>query len=173
MQEFNLLATHLPGYYARRRAVEELGEAVGSLRVVWRWQNIIYAWVPDPRGAVRRAASSLPGNTVVLRVIPVDAVVEPVIGEIRRVVRGLLERAPPGSFAVRVDGHPVDESGRMMHRRDAAIALAEGVDRPVNLSAPDVLVYVKILRYRRGYKAAVYVGPPGGILSTVKRGVEH
>jgi len=43
------------------------------------------------------------------------------------------------------------------------------VDRDVNLSNPDVLIYVKVTKFKGRYVAAVFVDNPRYIFSSVKR----
>jgi len=165
---FNLIVTHLPGWPNARDAERQLYWLLRDVEVVYRAPNIILARVPDPRDAVARLRRALPRETPILRVIPVDEVVYPRVDEVREAVHRLLGEAPEGSFAIKLDGHLYGEEGERLHKIDAIRIIAEGLDRPVNLSDPDVLVYIKVVRYRGGYLAAIYVGPPDGILSVVK-----
>ena len=165
---FNLIVTHLPGRPNARTAERQLVWLLPSIRIVYRMPNIILAKTPDPRDTVARLKRSLPAETPILRVIPVDAVVEARVEAVKRVVHRLLSQAPEGSYAIRLDGHLEDEEGRRMHKIDSIRVIADGIERPVNLDNPDILVYIKVVKYR-GRRAAVYVGPPNGILSTVKR----
>jgi len=130
--------------------------------------NLIFARVRDPDRAVDMIRGSIGRDTVILRVIPVYRVVDPNIEAVKRAVDDLMLQAGDGSFAVRVDGYLRDEEGRLMHRRDAAIRIAEGIERRVDLGNPDILVYVKVVRIRGRYSAAVFVGPPSLVLSTAK-----
>ncbi|GAB6147937.1 hypothetical protein JCM10135_04780 [Stetteria hydrogenophila] len=168
VERFNLIVTHLPGLPMRREAVRQLEALVDEFRVVGYGQSIIYGVAPDPFRAVEEFRRSMPRSTPILRIIPVNDVVKPYIDAVRRSVHTLLSRHPEGSVAVRIDGHLLDENGRVMHRRDAAVAIMNGIERPVNLRSPDVLVYIKVTRLRRWRVAAIYTGPPSGILSTVK-----
>lgn len=152
----------------RREAIRQLENVIEGFKVIGYWQSIIYGLVDKPLEAVEAARKGLPKNTPVLRIIPIDDIVKPYIDAVKRSVHKLLPRWPEGTVAVRIDGYIMDESGRIMHRGDAAIAIMEGVDRPVNLKNPDVLIYVKVTRLGRGRVAAIYVGPPRGILSVVK-----
>jgi tRNA acetyltransferase TAN1 len=152
----------------RREAIRQLEDVIEGFKVIGYWQSIIYGLVDDPLEAVEVARKSLPMHTPILRMIPVNDVVRPYIDAVKRSVHSLLSKWPEGSVAVRIDGYIMDESGRFMHRRDAAIAIMEGVERPVNLKNPDVLIYVKVTRLGRDRVAAIYVGPPRGILSIVK-----
>ncbi len=152
----------------RREAIRQLEGVIEGFKVVGYWQSIIYGLVNEPLEAVEAARKSLPKNTPILRIIPIDDAVKPYIDAVKRSVHRLLSKWPEGAVAVRIDGYIMDESGRIMHRRDAAIAIMEGVERPVNLKNPDVLIYIKVTRLGRGRVAAIYVGPPRGILSVVK-----
>ncbi len=169
MAWFNLIVSHVPGWDMKRRALDELRRVLGwDMDVVERQPNLIFLRVPDADRAVEKLRSELPEDTVILRVVPVYRVVDPNLDAVKSVVKDLLLMAPDGSFAVKVDGYIVDGEGRRMSRMDAAARIADGIDRPVNLDNPDVLVYVKVVRVRGRYRAAVYVGAPRGILSIVK-----
>ena len=168
MAPFNLIVTHLPGYPNKRDAVRQLGWLLDDVEIVESKPNIILARVPDPDDAVARLRRSLPRDTPILRVIPVHAVTYPLVEDVRKEVHRLLRERGRGSFAIRIDGHLLDSERRRMHKVDSAVVIAEGLDLPVNLSSPDTLVYIKVVKYRRSYLAAIYVGPPEGILSTAK-----
>ncbi len=167
----NLLVTHLPVWGGRRLALEDLRTALkGRVRLVAAHFNVMLLSVDydDPVQAVEDLRSSLPKGTVILRAIPVHRVVSPPeLGEVARVVRELLSRAPPGSYAIRLEGR-LEDSGREVSRDEAVKVIAEGIERPVNLGSPDVLVLVKRFRLRRLRGAVIYVGPPRGVYSAVK-----
>ncbi|MCE4601604.1 MAG: THUMP domain-containing protein [Desulfurococcales archaeon] len=166
---FNLIVTHLPGSPAKREAIMELRRLLrDEVDIVATAPNIIFARSRDPDDAISRIRGGIGEDTVILRVIPVYRVVDPNIEAVKSAVDDLLLQADPGSFAVKVDGYLRDVDGSLMHRRDAAVKIAEGVDRPVNLSNPDILVYVKVVKIRGRYSAAIFVGPPSMILSTTK-----
>ncbi len=165
---FNLIVTYLPGYYERREALDELRWILEVFDIVDRYQNVLLLWVPRPLDAVERLRRRLPEDTPIQRVIPVNAVVPPLVNRVKEVVHELLTSAPEGSFAIKIDGHLVDGDGNLMHRVDSARFIAEGVERPVNLKKPDVLVYIKVVGRPGRKRAAVYVGPPRGILSVVR-----
>ncbi len=167
---FNLIVTHLPGYPNKRDAIRQLSWLLDDIEIVDSRPNILLAKVPDPDSAVASLRRSLPENTPILRIIPVHAVAYPKVESVRPVVHELLRKQPQGSFAIKLDGHLYDSEGRMMHKVDAITVIADGIDRPVRLKKPDILVYIKVVRYRRSYLAAIYVGKPEGILSASKRG---
>ncbi|MEB3780639.1 MAG: THUMP domain-containing protein [Desulfurococcales archaeon] len=169
IRRFNLIVSHLPGATAKREAIMELRRALNDeIEIVATQPNLIFARVRDPDKAVEIIRNSIERNTVILRVIPVYRVVDPNIEAVKKAVDDLMLQAGNGSFAVRVDGYLRDEEGRLMHRQDAVIRIAEGIEREVNLDDPDILVYVKVVRLRGRYSAAVFVGPPSLILSTAK-----
>jgi tRNA acetyltransferase TAN1 len=168
MTSFNLIVTHLPGYPNKRDAIRQLTWLLDEIEIVDSKPNILLAKVSDPIEAVKRLRRSLPENTPILRVIPVLRVVYPRVEQVRDVVHNLLKEMPPGSFAIKIDGHLYDSEGRMMHKVDSAQVIAEGIERPVNLRSPEILVYIKIVRFKRSYLAAIYVGRPENILSISK-----
>ncbi|MCE4611856.1 MAG: THUMP domain-containing protein [Desulfurococcales archaeon] len=171
LEEVNLLVTHLPVWGGRRLALEDLRTALrGRVRLVASHFNVLLLSVDyeDPLEAVEDLRRGLPRDTVVLRAIPVHRIVAPPeVEDVARVVKEILSRAPPGSFAVRLEGRLLRE-GREISRDEAVKVLADPVDRPVNLSNPDILVLVKRFRLKRLVGAAIYVGPPRGVLSTAK-----
>ena len=167
-KEFNLIVTHLPGRLNKRLALRELRLALGRVSVVYSAPNILYCLTEDPHGAVRRLREKLTRRTSILRVIPVDRVVEARLDAVRDAVVSLMRSAPEGSYAIRLDGRLLDSEGRPVPRDKAIEFLASPLKRPVDLRDPDVLVYVKVSRVGGRRVASIYVGPPTGILSAVK-----
>ncbi len=165
---FNLVITHLPGWPHARDAEKHLYWLLDGVEIVYRAPNIILARVDDAKGSVERLRRSLPASTPILRAIPVDEVTYPRVSDVKEAVHGLIENAPPGSYAIKLDGHLYDDNGELMHKIDSIKVIADGIERPVDLTNPDILVYIKVVKYRRGRLAAIYVGPREGILSTVK-----
>jgi tRNA acetyltransferase TAN1 len=165
---FNLLITHLPGFGMRREALSELYNYIDDLKLVFYEKNKLYIKVRDPKEVVKKLCRDLPSKTVILRAIPVDDVVSPNIDEVINSVRRLINNKE-GKIAVRIDGHLISENGRFLHRQEAASLIGDSVDRDVNLSNPDVLIYVKVTRFKRRYVAAVFVDNPRYIFSSVKR----
>ncbi|MCE4609380.1 MAG: THUMP domain-containing protein [Desulfurococcales archaeon] len=164
---FNLIVSHLPGYDEKREAMKHLRWLLDDVEIVESRPNLLLAKVEDPIDAVERLKRSLPKHTTILRVIPVMEVTYPNVENVRDVIHKLL-KGREGSFAIKLDGHLYDSEGRMMHKVDSITVIADGIDLPVNLSNPDILVYIKIVKYRRNYLAALYVGSPEGILSVKK-----
>ncbi|MCE4599411.1 MAG: THUMP domain-containing protein [Desulfurococcales archaeon] len=162
---FNLVVSHLPGAASKREAIRELKMLIDDFEVRDVAPNLIYGWVKDPLGAVETLRSNLPSNTTILRVIPVMAVTPPYVDSVKSRIVELLEKAGQGSIAIRLDGYLQNDDGLLLHKREAIEALAEGLDRRVNLDNPDILVYIKVYRLRNKYVAGIYVGPKSGILS--------
>lgn len=165
---FNLIITHSPGYEYRREVFRTLKYLLEDFEVLDIRENIILGRCPNPLKCVDSLRRSLPEATPILRVIPVLRVTSTYIDAVKEEVDDLLSLEGEGSFAIRIDGYLLDSKGQRLHRRDAAIILAEGIERPVNLSNPDILVYVKVVRFKGRHVAGIYVGPPDNILSTAK-----
>ena len=165
---FNLIVTHLPGPENKRKALWILRQALPAFSIAYSRPHIILGIVRDPQEAVEILKSSLTRKSPILRVIPVSRVEAAFTSDVKRVVEEILKKQPEGSFAVRLDGYLRDDNGRLMRRRDAIIAIADSIDRKVNLNSPDILVYIKVVKFRGRRLAAIYVGPPDNIISTVK-----
>lgn len=171
-ERFSLVVTHIPGWHERREALDEVRHILGSVEYVGGYNNVLLLWTPRPLEAVERLRVGLPKWTPILRAIPVLDVVPPRVDAVRESVHRLLPSSPPGPFAIRIDGYLVDADGRLMHRLDSIKIIAEGIERPVNLRRPSVLVYIKVVGRPAHRRAAIYVGPPRGILSVPReRGV--
>lgn len=168
MRRFNLIVTHLPGPEGKRRAIWTLKQLLPDLSIVDSKPNILLCTVEDPLKAVEVLRSSLPPKTTILRVIPVLDVRSVKVSDVKSSVENLIAKTEGGSFAIRLDGHLEDERGRLMSRRESIEIIASGIDRRVNLRNPDVLVYIKVVKLGRRWVAAIYVGKPSNIISTVK-----
>ncbi len=170
LPRFNLVVSHLPGTHARRLVREELRALLG-FDSVWfpvQGQSVTLAeYRGDPLEAVDILREGLPEDTVILKVVPALRVVEPEVEEVKSAVDELLAGAPEGSFAIRIQGRLL-KGGRPLGSREAVEALAEGVERPVDLEKPDVLVFVRVVNVRGLRAAAVYVGRPEGVLSLAR-----
>lgn len=172
---FNLIVTHLPGYENYIAALDQLKRILGSeLVIVDTRQSLISARVNDPYEATEKLARELPEATPILRIIPVDEITDAYVHRIADTVHKLVEEKVPkdASFKITLDGHPYDVIEGdviVMHKSDAIRVIAERIDRRVDLSNPDWVVYIKILRlYGSTELAAVTVCPPGKIISIVK-----
>lgn len=167
---FNLVVSHLPGLHARRLVREELRAVLGYDKVWFpvQGQSLTLAeYRGDPLKAVEELRRGLPEDTVILKVVPVLRVVEPDVEAVKAAVDELLSRAPQGSFAIRLQGRLL-KGGKPLGSIETVKILAEGIDRPVDLRSPDVLVYVRVVSVKRVRAAAVYVGSPSGVLSLAR-----
>ncbi len=168
---FNLIVSHLPGIRESRRALRFVKSVVHGVRVIDTPQSLLLLKVDDPYGAVKAIADSIePGSTPILRVVPVDVNTRPFLNVVREVVRELASKIPENSsFAVRLEGRLYDESGNPVHRLDAVRAIADPINRPVDLRNPDYLVLVKVVSLSYGQRyAAVMVAPPDSIFSIAR-----
>ncbi len=174
-QPFNLIVTHYPGYDNFVVARSQLHEILEDMRVVDSSQSIMLILVKDPYEAIEKIRSSGLKDTPILRVIPVDNVVDVYVDRIAKSVHELLlsKSKPNESFMIKIDGKVYKYSNgeiTRIHRSEAIDIIAKGIDRPVNLSSPDWLVYIKTVRmYRATELAAVTVCRPNQILSFSSR----
>jgi tRNA acetyltransferase TAN1 len=109
------------------------------------------------RGELRERPQSFKN---LLRVIPVEATVPTEIGEIVETVLGLAEKIP-GDESFRVT---LEKRRTELRSMEVIDAVAENIDREVNLEEPDWVVLVEIVGKRTG----VAVVPRDGILSVQK-----
>ncbi len=166
---FNLIITHEPGLDNYRWARNQIRQLIGEgLRYVSSYQSVIlYDTDLDPHDVALKLRTSLKGvGTPIIRVIPIDEVVEPYLDEVIEAVKHLLPRLPTGvSFRITIEGHLFGkgEEGRIkrLHTREAVEEIAKYVDNPVNLDNPGRIIYVKVVRYlRRRRKAGVSILTP-------------
>ncbi|WP_158298272.1 THUMP domain-containing protein [Aeropyrum pernix] len=172
--EANLIASFLPYREYKDVAVEDLRYALGEVYIIATRMNVIFARASyeDPLELRRRLERRLPEDTPVLRVIPVMRIVPAEVEDVKKAVHSLLATQKPGSFAIRLEARLLRE-GREIPRMEAVKIIAEGVNRSVDLGRPDILVLIKPFRLREGRLAAIYVGPPDGVFSSLKRGGER
>ncbi len=159
---FNLIVIHEPGPDNWRWARNQLRQLLGAEgKIVASYQSVmLYLVEGDPHQVAERLRESLRGGgTPIIRVIPVDHVVDPYLDEVVEVVKNMVVRIPQNeSFRVTLQGHlmSIDSEGRrkVMHSIDSIREIAKYVDRPVNLENPDWIVYVKVVRLLRGRRVA-------------------
>ncbi|MCE4604872.1 MAG: THUMP domain-containing protein [Aeropyrum sp.] len=170
VSDINLIVSFLPYRDYKDIAIEDLRYALGRLIIIAVKKNVIFAKADynDPLELKAILEDKLPEDSPVLRAIPVLRVVSGEVREIRSAVHELLERMPGGTFAIRLESR-VWKNNVEIPRLEAIKEIAEGINREVNLSNPDIIVLVKPFRLREGAFAAIYVGPPDGVYSAVKR----
>lgn len=163
--KFNLIVSHLPGLHSRRIVREDMRRVLGDkVSFPLQGQSLTLAlYQGDPLEAVNLLREGLPRDTVILKVVPALEVVEPEISAVKDAVHRLLDGQPDGSYAIRIQGR-ITRRGYPLGSREAIDEIARGVERPVNLSKPDILVLVRVVRVGGFEAAAIYVGPPSGIL---------
>lgn len=168
---FNLVVSHLPGMHSRRIVREDMRRVLGEkVSFPVQGQSLTLArYHGDPLEAVNLLREGLPRDTVILKVVPALEVVEPEIDAVKEAVHMLLDGQPEGSYAIRIQGR-ITRRGHPLSPREAIDEIARGIERPVNLSEPDILVLVRVVRLRGVEAAAIYVGPPSGILRLAVEG---
>ncbi len=168
---FNLIITHYPGYDNYIVARQQVTQALPEATIVDTSQSIMLVRVPDPYQAVEVLRSEIRGDTPLLRIIPVDTVTDVYIDRVAPKAREITLRKskPEESFAIKLDGRLYAREGNEIRRlgsREAIDLIAEGIDRPVNLTSPHWLVYVKVIRlYRVTELASITVARPHQIHS--------
>jgi tRNA acetyltransferase TAN1 len=168
---FNLIVSHYPGLREARRTVSVVKSVVRGARVIDTPHSLVLFKVEDPFEAVTRIVERVDlEQTPILRLIPVDANTRPYVSHVRSAVAWLADKIPEGaSFAIRLEGRLLDDSGNPLHKLDAVKLIAEVVDRPVNLRSPDYLVLVKTVSLSYGQRyAAIMVAPPSYVVSVHK-----
>ena len=159
---FNLVITHEPGIDNYRWARNQLRQLVGEgLRYVSSYQSVIlYDVDEDPHEVAARVRNALKGSgTPIIRVIPVDYVLDPYLKDVAEVVKGFADKLPEGaSFRITLEGHIYylgeDGRSRRMHTFNAVRELAKNINNPVDLVNPQYIIYVKVVRYLRGRRKA-------------------
>jgi tRNA acetyltransferase TAN1 len=118
----------------------------------------------EPLEAIRRIRGELMERPEsfknLLRIIPVEATIPTEIDEIVETAQGLAEKIP-GDESFRVT---LEKRRTKLRSREVIDAVAEKIDRKVNLGDPDWVVLVEIVGKRTG----VAVVPRDGILSVQK-----
>lgn len=159
---FNLIVIHEPGTDNWRWARNQLREVLGtSGRIITSYQSVIlYNVEGDPHQVADSLRAALKGSgTPIIRVIPVDYVVEPYVDEVAEVVKEAAVRIPEGSsFRITLQGHLIgvgpDGRRRFMHSIDSIKEIAKYVERPVDLENPDWVILIKVVKISRGRRMA-------------------
>ncbi|MCD6428683.1 MAG: THUMP domain-containing protein [Desulfurococcales archaeon] len=167
--EFNLIVIHEPGIDNYRWALSQVRQFLGhDLIYVSSYQSVILFKVPnDPHEAASKLREALKeAATPIIRVVPVDYVTEPLIDEVAEAVKKLALKIPEGeTFRITLEGHLLtvreDNTKVKMHTIDAIRELAKYVDRPVDLTNPSWVIYIRIVKYLRvRRKAAISLVRP-------------
>ena len=173
MRLFNLVVAAEPAWPGPRQALRLVRDILGNVIVFDTPKSLILLKTEDPFQAVRRLREQLGPDDPVLRAIPLDGETAPYVEDVREAVAELIKSKKGGgkpSFAVKIEGHLMSrETGERLHNVDSARIIAEPIDLPVNLSNPDLLVLIKVVRLNRGQRyAGIMVAPPSVIYSRAK-----
>ena len=160
--EFNIIVTHEPGRDNYYWALNQIRDIVGhEVRVVYSKQSLIFLKARDPHEVARRIRSALRGSsTPIFRVIPIDAVVDPLITQVKSEVLKLASKIPKNeTYRITIQGHlyGFDEHGRFtrLHTMDSIKILASDIDRKVNLTNPHWILFIKVVMIRNREVAAI------------------
>ncbi|MEO3993861.1 MAG: THUMP domain-containing protein [Desulfurococcaceae archaeon TW002] len=159
---FNLIVIHEPGPDNWRWARNQLRQLLGvEGRILTSYQSVmLYLVEGNPHQVAGKLRESLSGGgTPIIRIIPVDYVVDPYLDEVIEIVKNMVTKIPQNeSFRITLQGRlmSVDSEGRkiVMHSMDSIKEIAKYIDRPVNLENPDWVVFIKIVKVMRGKKVA-------------------
>lgn len=155
--EFNVVITYEPGEENSNWVFSQINSCVGSSYIVVKVRSsIILLNVQNPYTFWYNLKLCLQGkDTPIHRIIPVDAVVDPLLDRVVKVATEYaLRRIPENeTYRVTLHGHlySINESGRLtkVHSIDAVKAIAENIYRKVSLKSPQWVVYVRIIPVRR------------------------
>ena len=161
--------------FREENAIVELTEYLGSVYVVRKQRSLILLKTPriDPYYAVEKIRELIdPFNTNILRVIPVDEVTSCILQEVAEAIWRLVpvKIGEDETFRITIDGYLYkrmeDGTVRRARTRESIEYIAERIDRKVNLSKPDKVVYVKTVALRGGDYASITICKPTQIIST-------
>lgn len=167
MPDFNLVVVHEPGVENYGRVRNFIKQLLGG-RVVYAYSYqsvVLYKCLDEPHDcaeAVRKRSRE--AGIPIIKVIPVDVVVKADVGSVREAVRRLVDRIPEGeTFRITLQGRLErgEEGGTVEVSWDAAVReIASEVDRPVNLTNPDWVIYVRVIKIGLVKVAAVSLLKP-------------
>ncbi len=170
---FNLIIAHEPGYYERREALRIVRNIIGNLTVFAQPQSLLLLKVNDPFMAVIKLKEELDLDMPILRAIPLDGETDPYVEDVADIVRELIQekvglRRP--SFAIKLEGYLYSrKEKRLLHKNEAIRIIAEGIDLPVNLSNPELLVLIKVVKVQRAQRyAGIMVASPDSVFSRAR-----
>lgn len=155
------MVIHEPGVdnysWVRNYVKQLLGDKV---EYISSYQSVILYLVDNPRNAARIIKESLQNTpSPIIKIIPADYVVEPLIDKVSEAVKDLATKIPTNeTFRITLEGHIYfDDEGflKELSSSETIVELAKYVERPVNLENPDWIIYVRVVRFRRVLKRAV------------------
>lgn len=170
---FNLIVTHEPTYVNYKWALEQLRDIIGRFNIIDVSQSRVLLRVEDPYKAVDLIRDKLPRDTPILRVIPVDLVLEPFVEDVAKAAWNLSSKIPANAtFRITLEGGHLywRDTNLMAHTIDAIKYIASNIDRRVKLRDYDWVVYIRVLRLHKHVEvAALTVAPAKYIFSKAKR----
>ncbi|MCD6300597.1 MAG: hypothetical protein J7L82_00825, partial [Staphylothermus sp.] len=123
----------------------------------------------DPYEVIEKLSEHKDKLSIIYRVIPIDKVVDPYVEIVAEEVAGLVEERIPQDRTYRINlrGRLYWKETRMpAHTMDAIKVIAEKINRPVSLTHPDYVVYIRSVKlYHRKRVATITVTEPSRILS--------
>lgn len=155
--DFNVIITYEPGEDHSNWVFSQINSCVGSSYIVVKVRNsMILLNVQNPYTFWQNMKKCLQGkDTPVHRIIPVDVVVEPLLNKVvKEATEYALKRIPGNeTYRVTLHGHlyTVDERGRLVKVRsiEAVKAIAQDIDRKVDLKNPQWVVYIRTVSLGR------------------------
>lgn len=155
------MVIHEPGVdnysWVRNYIRQLLGDKV---EYISSYQSVILYLTEEPRAVSKMIKESLVStSSPIIKVIPIDYVVDPLINKVAEAVKELASRIPDNeTFRITLDGHLFYEDEGFLKELgslEAIRELAKHVDRPVNLENPDWVIYVRVIRFRKVMKRAI------------------
>ncbi|MEM1644383.1 MAG: THUMP domain-containing protein [Ignisphaera sp.] len=155
--DFNVIITYEPGEDNSNWVFSQLNSCVGASYIVAKVRSsVILLSVQDPYSFWHSIKICLQGkDTPIHRVIPIDVVVDPLLNKVVKIATEYALRRIPENETYRVTLHgrlyTVDERGRLVKvpSLDAVRAIAQDINRKVNLKNPQWVVYVRSLSVQR------------------------
>lgn len=165
--DFNLIIVHEPGVENYGRIRNYVKQVLGDKVVyVYSYQSVIlYKCFEDPHVCAEAIKRNVTGTGVpLIKAIPVDAVVNADVDSVRGAVKGLTAKMQPNeTFRITLQGHlyKLEEGYAIrLSSSDAVKEIAKEVDRPVNLTNPNWVIYVRVLKIGLAEVAAVSLLKP-------------
>jgi len=168
LNRFNLMITFEGGPYNYRYVLSLLRDLIGEYQLIDSSGSVMLLHVEDPYGVVSRLRVEKDRLNLIYRVIPVDHVLNPYVEEVAEKASQLAGEKIPQDKTYRVTLHGRlywRETRLPAHSIDAVRIIAEKIDRKVNLTNPDYVVYVRSIKfYHRRRLAALTVTETRNIL---------
>ena len=163
------MITHEPGPENYRFVLSLLRDLIGDFQLVDAGTAVLLLRVDDPYRVVEELSRVRDKLNLIYRVIPIDKVTDPYVETVAEEAAKLAEeKIPPGkTYRVSLKGRLYWRETRMpAHSLDAIRVIAAKIDRPVSLTHPDYVVYIRSVRlYHRRRVATLTVTTPDKILS--------